>query len=194
MIKTSIIGGSGYVGGELLRLLLFHPKVQLVAVTSQSYSGEKVSSIHQNLTNIYNLTFAEENISKLSKMSDIIFMALHHGSSMEKIKDIDFDKTKVIDLGADFRLSDSTLFEKVYGVNHSSPEKLNDSVYGLTEINKKKISKAKLVACPGCFPTGALLTLFPLAKAGLLTGNVVIPLLLQFAAMRFDNRLSSMVL
>lgn len=174
MIKASIIGGSGYVGGELLRLLLFHPKVEVVRVTSQSHSGEKISKIHQNLTSICNLTFAEENILKLSKTSDVIFMALPHGSSMAKVKDINLDKTKVIDLGADFRLTDSALFEKVYGIKHSSSEQLKDTVYGLTEINKEKIGKAKLVACPGCFPTGALLAIYPLAQAGLLAGNVVI--------------------
>lgn len=174
MIKTSIIGGSGYVGGELLRLLLFHPKVKVIAVTSQTHAGKKVSKIHQNLTNICELSFQEENIGNLTKESDVIFMALPHGSSMAKIKDIDLDKTKVIDLGADFRLSDGDLFEKVYGVKHLLPNKLKDSVYGLAEINKNKISKAQLVACPGCFPTGALLALYPLAKSGLLLGNVVV--------------------
>lgn len=174
MIKASIIGGSGYVGGELLRLLLFHPKVKVVAVTSQSHVGKKVSKIHQNLTNICGLSFQEENIGILSSESDVIFMALPHGSSMVKIKDIDLDKTKVIDLGADFRLNDGNLFEKVYGIKHLLPNKLKNAVYGLAEINKKKINKAQLVACPGCFPTGALLALYPLAKSGLLSGNVVV--------------------
>ena len=88
MIKASIIGGSGYVGGELLRLLLFHPIVKVVAVTSQSHAGKKVSKIHQNLTNICELSFQEENIAKLTKKSDVIFTSLPHGSSMAKIKDI----------------------------------------------------------------------------------------------------------
>ncbi len=174
MIKATIIGGSGYVGGELLRLLMFHPKVEIMGVTSLSHTGEKVSTIHQNLTNICNLSFKEENIGKLAKESDVIFMALPHGSSMAKIKKVNLNKTKVIDLGADFRLDDSYLFEKVYGVKHLLPNILKTAVYGLTEINKKKISCAQLVASPGCFPTGALLAIYPMAKAGLLSGNVVI--------------------
>ncbi|MBI2617489.1 N-acetyl-gamma-glutamyl-phosphate reductase [Candidatus Gottesmanbacteria bacterium] len=174
MIKAAIIGGSGYVGGELLRLLLFHSNVDIVGVTSQSHSGEKISKIHQNLTSVCDLSFQEEDIGKLAKESDVIFMALPHGVSQTKIKDININKTKVIDLGADFRLSDSVLFENVYGVKHVVPDKLKTAVYGLSEAYKEKIRKAQLVACPGCFPTGALLAVYPLAKARLLSGNIII--------------------
>ncbi len=174
MIKVSIVGGSGYVGGELLRLLLFHPDVDLVAVTSGSHCGEDVSSVHQNLTNITHLQFQKENIEELAKKSDVIFVALPHGVSQSKVKNINLNKTKVIDLGADFRLNDVAVFEKVYGIKHLSPTLLNQAVYGLPELYKKQISKAQIVACPGCFPTGAILSLYPLAKNGLLSGNVVI--------------------
>lgn len=173
MIKAAVIGGSGYVGSELIRLLLFHPKVKLVSVTSESHAGEKVSDTHKNLLTICNLEFQKEDITYLSQQVDIMFFALPHGACMEKIKGMNV-KTKIIDLSADFRLKDSNLFKQVCGVEHSNPELLKSVIYGLTEWHKKKLKKAHLVANPGCFPTGALLALMPLAKAGLLTGNVVI--------------------
>lgn len=174
MVKIAIIGGSGYVGGELLRLLLFHPKVEVVGVTSKSHTGKKISQIHQNLTNICNLQFQDEDIETLSQKADVFFMALPHGKSMSKLEKINLNKTKVIDMGADFRLKDAILFEKAYEMKHQLPAKLSQTVYGLPEIYKEQIKKSQLVACPGCFPTGAILALFPLSKAGILSGNIVI--------------------
>lgn len=174
MIKAAIIGGSGYVGGELIRLLLFHPEVNLISVTSKSHTGEKISDVHKNLFRVTDLKFQKEDIASIAKKSDVLFFALPHGAAMTKIKDVDFTKTKVIDLGADFRLKNSGTFEKAYEIKHTAPELLPSAVYGLSEWHDEEITKAKLVACPGCFPTGALLALIPLAKAKLLTGNVVI--------------------
>lgn len=174
MIKAVVIGGSGYVGGELIRILFFHPKVKLLAVTSQSYIGEKVSNIHKNLLSVCDLEFQKENVESLSKQADILFFALPHGVSMEKIKRINLAKTKVIDLSADFRLKDTFLFKQVYGIEHVAPKLLSSAVYGLTEWYKKELISAQLVANPGCFPTGALLSLMPLARAGLLKGTIVI--------------------
>ncbi len=174
MIKAAIIGGSGYVGGELIRLLLFHPQVRLLGVISRSHAGEKLGNIHQNLNGITNLLFGKEDVKELSQKADLIFLALPHGQSMAKVRDINPDKTKVIDLGADFRLEDKFLFEKIYRIEHVSPDNLKKAVYGLSEINQTKIRKASLVANPGCFPTGALLALYPLAKSGLPSGTVVI--------------------
>lgn len=174
MIKAAVIGGSGYTGGELIRLLLFHPEVNLISVTSRSHIGEKISDVHKNLFNICNLEFQKDNIESLSQEADILFFALPHMESMKKIKRVDFKKTKVIDLSTDFRLKNESLFEEVYGIKHSIPELLPKVVYGLTEWHKSELENASLVANPGCFPTGALLALLPLAKARLLTGNVVI--------------------
>lgn len=174
MIKAAVIGGSGYVGGELIRLLLFHPEVNLISVTSQSHIGEKISDVHKNLFQICNLEFQKENIESLSKQADILFFALSHGESMKKIKGVNLKKTKVIDLSSDFRLKSHSLSQQVYGVKHSLPKLLPQAIYGLTEWHKIELENANLVANPGCFPTGALLTLIPLAKAKLLTGNVVI--------------------
>ncbi len=174
MINAAIVGGSGYVGGELIRLLIFHPKVNLVSVTSQSHFGEKVSDIHRNLFNIVDLKFEEDNIKNISKKVDIIFFALPHGAAMTKVKYIDFTKTKVIDLGADFRLKDSAIFEKVYGIKHTSKELLSSAVYGLSEWHNEEIKKAKFVANPGCFPTGANLALMPLLQTNLIIDSIII--------------------
>lgn len=174
MINVLIIGGSGYVGGELLRFLLFHPHVKIIGVTSQSYVGVKISKIHPNLTNITEIVFIQEDIKKLSKKADVVFFALPAGASMKKIKDINLDKTKVIDLGPDFRLKNVNTFEEIYKIKHDEMYLLKKAVCGITEIYKDKIKKAQLVACPGCFPTGASLALYPLAKAKLLTNHVII--------------------
>lgn len=174
MINVLIIGGSGYVGGELLKFLLFHPYVKIVGVTSQSHVGKKISDLHLNLKNITQLLFQQEDIKKLSKKADVVFFALPAGASMKKIKDINLKKSKVIDLGPDFRLKDASNFEEVYKMGHDSIDLLKQSVYGIPEIYKDQIKKAQLVACPGCFPTGASLALYPLAKVKLLTNNVII--------------------
>lgn len=174
MIKAAVIGGSGYTGGELIRLLLFHPGVDLISVTSRSHTGEKISDVHRNLFNICNLEFQKEDIERLSQEADILFFALPHMESMKKIQRVDFKKTKVIDLSTDFRLKSQSLFQEVYGIKHSIPKLLPKVVYGLTEWHKMKLENANMVANPGCFPTGALLALLPLAKAKLLSGNVVI--------------------
>ena len=174
MIKAAIIGGSGYVGGELIRLLLFHPEVKLISVTSKSHTGKKISDVHKNLFRVTDLKFQKEDIASIAKKSDVIFFTLSHGEAMIKIKDIDFTKTKVIDLGADFRLKNGGTFEKVYGIKHAAPELLPSAVYGLSEWHNEEIAKAQLVANPGCFPTGAILALMPLVKAGLITGNLII--------------------
>lgn len=173
MIKAAIIGGSGYVGGELIRLLLFHPQVELIAVTSESHAGEKVSDVHKNLFTICDVKLQKEDIKDLSQKVDVLFFALPHGACMGKIKGLK-TKAKIIDLSADFRLKDKDTFKKAYGVNHAAPELLHSAVYGLTEWHKSDLLHAHIVANPGCFPTGALLALLPLAKAGILTGNVIV--------------------
>ena len=174
MIKAVIIGGSGYVGGELLKFLLFHPYVKIIGVTSQSHVGKKISDIHPNLKNITQLMFQQEDIKKLSKKADVVFLALPAGASMKKVNDINLKKTKVIDLGPDFRLKDASSFEKVYKISHDAADVLKQAVCGIPEIYKEQIKKAQLVACPGCFPTGATLALYPLAKAKLLLNNIIV--------------------
>jgi len=174
MIDAVIIGGSGYVGGELLRFLLFHPYVKIVSVTSQLNIGKKISEVHPNLKNITQLKFESENLAQIDKKADIVFLALPNGVGMKKIKYIDLNKIKVIDIGPDFRIKDPNIFNEVYKIKHEAINLLKKAVCGIPEIYKEQIKKSQLVACPGCFPTGALLALYPLAKAKLLSNNVVI--------------------
>ena len=114
MIDAVIIGGSGYVGGELLRFLLFHPYVKIVSVTSQLNIGKKISEVHPNLKNITQLKFESENLAQIDKKADIVFLALPNGVGMKKIKYIDLNKIKVIDIGPDFRIKDPNIFNEVY--------------------------------------------------------------------------------
>ena len=171
MIDAVIIGGSGYVGGELLRFLLFHPYVKIVSVTSQLNIGKKISEVHPNLKNITQLKFESENLAQIDKKADIVFLALPNGVGMKKIKYIDLNKIKVIDIGPDFRIKDPNIFNEVYKIKHEAINLLKKAVCGIPEIYKEQIKKSQLVACPGCFPTGALLALYPLAKAKLLSNR-----------------------
>lgn len=172
MIQATIIGGSGYAGGELLRLLLGHPEVEIAAVTSRTYAGQAVSEVHPNLTKVTDLCFAEESLEVQAAESDVVLLALPHGESMKRVPTA-LEHARVIDLGGDYRLRDPEVFAAYYHLDHTSPHLLEEAVYGLTEFNREALRTARLVACPGCFPTGALLALTPLAKAGLL-GDFVI--------------------
>jgi N-acetyl-gamma-glutamyl-phosphate reductase len=174
MIKVAIIGGAGYTGGELLKILLFHPKVAIIGVTSKSHSGKKVSEIHPNLNHLTDLIFEKENIAELSQKADVMFFALPAGESMKKIKDVDLSKTKVIDLSADFRFWDKNTFEETYQIKHFAPDVITKCAYGLSEVNKNKIKQSSVIANPGCFPTAAILGLYPLAKEKMLTNLVII--------------------
>ena len=173
MIRAAIIGGSGYAGGELLRLLLWHPQVQLTAVTSNSHTGKPVSAVHPNLTKLTSLHFVEEDLDAVAVNADVIFFALPHGEALTRIPAV-VGRARVLDLGGDFRLKDAAVYTQTYKLPHTTPELLEAAVYGLTEWNREAIATAQLVACPGCFPTGALLALLPLARAGWLGGPVVI--------------------
>lgn len=178
MIKVSILGATGYTGSELLRFLLFHEQVEVVKVTSRTDIGIPVGQVHRNLYKLTNLTFTEENIEEIVELSDVVFLALPHGQALEKVPQIfqvaKQKDIKVLDLGGDFRLKDPQVFEKYYKLKHTAQEFLKKSVYGLTEFNRDEIRKSNLIACPGCFPTGALLALLPLARENLLTGDVII--------------------
>ncbi len=173
-ISAAVVGGTGYTGGEALRLLLQHPKVTVVETTSRTHAGKPVEAIHPNLTDQTDLAFQEEYLPRLTEKADVIFFGLPHGVSMDKIARVDLNETRVIDLGADFRLNDAKSYKSVYGESHSAPELFEEAVYGLTEFNRERIKTASLVACPGCFPTGALLAILPLLKKDLVTDRVII--------------------
>ncbi|MBN4050030.1 N-acetyl-gamma-glutamyl-phosphate reductase [Nitrospira defluvii] len=168
MKKVGIIGATGYTGGELLRLLIQHPKVEVSAVTSNQSPGKPVTERLPSLTGHYDLNLEVLNPEKIAKKTDIVFIALSHTTAMEPVKQFVALKKKVIDLSADYRLKARTQYKKWYGTAHTAPGLLKKRVYGLSEVYREDIKSASLIANPGCYPTGTLLALYPFLKAGLL--------------------------
>jgi len=167
MIKTAIIGASGYTGGELLRLLYHHPDIEVAAVMSRQNSTRTVSEVFPHLASFFDqLTFEEPNYKEIGERIDAAFTALPHSSAVEAVHEISSlgDKSvPVVDLSADFRFNDISTYEKTYTA-HGRPELLRESVYGLPEIYRDSIRDARVVGNPGCYPTGAILGLYPLLK------------------------------
>ena len=166
MLKVGIVGGTGYTGVELLRLLAQHPQVEIAAITSRTEAGMPVSKLFPNLRGHVDLPFSEPSLDVLGAC-DVVFFATPHGVAMKQTPELIAHGVKVIDLAADFRLKDLAAFEKWYGMPHSCPEVLEESVYGLPEINREAIKKARVVGNPGCYPTAVQLGFLPLLKAGL---------------------------
>ncbi|MGO8806428.1 MAG: N-acetyl-gamma-glutamyl-phosphate reductase [Candidatus Bathyarchaeia archaeon] len=174
MLRIGIIGGSGYVGSELLRLLLLHPQVEVTMVTSRQSAGEFVFNAHPNLRGLTQLKFVPLDIAELQKNCDLIFTATPHGGSVNLVPKLLEGGLKVIDMSADFRLKNPSDYETYYGWKHAHPEMLKEAVYGLPELHREEIKKAKLVACPGCEATAAILGLAPIAKAGLVDKDKIV--------------------
>lgn len=172
MIKASVIGGTGYMGFELLRILSMHPDVELSEVTSRSSAGKKVAQVYPALGRVID----KEYVSEIShpEESDVVFVAAPHGSSMEVVPGLLSAGCRVIDLSGDYRLGNAEEYEKWYGKEHTDSANLSKAVYGLTELNRGEIKDAQLVANPGCYPTGALLALIPLAWSNAISGDVII--------------------
>jgi N-acetyl-gamma-glutamyl-phosphate reductase len=162
MIDVAIVGASGYTGGELIRFLLNHPEVEIKDVTSRKYDGVPIHKVHPHIRDS-GLIFKNKTPDELD--ADIIFTATPHGASMKIVPNLLETGAKVIDLSGDYRFNDLKVYEKWYGLEHTG--KLN-AVYGLPEIHRKEIKKSNLIANPGCFTTGAILSAFPLSKAKVL--------------------------
>jgi N-acetyl-gamma-glutamyl-phosphate/LysW-gamma-L-alpha-aminoadipyl-6-phosphate reductase len=173
-LRVGVIGGSGYVGGELLRLLLPHPEVELTTVTSRVNAGEFLFGIHPNLRGATQLKFSTPDLSQLTENCDIVFTATPHGSAVKLVPQLLETGLRVIDMSADFRLKNSADYDKWYGWTHAHPELLSDAVYGLPELHRQEIKKAKLVACPGCMSTATILGLAPLVKVGAIEMNRIV--------------------
>lgn len=171
MIQVSIVGGSGYAGGELLRILIHHPKVKIKQVVSRKFANQPISIVHPNLRKITHLLFSPPE--KLQSC-DLLFVALPNKISMTLMNQYLKIAKKIIDLGADFRLHDQKLFEKWYQQKHSCPALLKHFTYGLVEIHREEIKKANYVACPGCEATASILALYPLVKNKLINENIII--------------------
>lgn len=163
VISVGIVGGTGYTGVELLRLLLRHSQVQVRILTSRTEAGKRVADMFPSLRGHTTLEFSDFDLNQL-KQCDVVFFATPHGVAMQHAEELIAAGTKVIDLAADFRLQNLTQFEKWYGMQHSCPVVLKDSVYGLTELNREKIKQAQVIGNPGCYPTTVQLGLAPLLK------------------------------
>lgn len=161
MIKVGIVGGTGYTGVELLRLLAQHPQVQLHSITSRSEAGMAVAEMFPSLRNRVDLKFTTPENAKLTEC-DAVFFATPHGVAMAQAKELLAANVKLLDLAADFRLQDTKVFEQWYGMPHACPDILKEAVYGLPEINREKIKKARVVGLAGCYPTSVQLGLAPL--------------------------------
>jgi LysW-gamma-L-alpha-aminoadipyl-6-phosphate/LysW-L-glutamyl-5-phosphate reductase len=172
-MKASILGGSGYVGGELLRLLARHPETTIQSVSSQRYAGEPIYRVHPNLRGITNIRFQKENL-EATRDSDVVFTALPHGKTMAVVPRLLETGTKVIDLAADYRLRNPETYEKYYSRKHENPDLLAQAVYGLPELHRDDIRRSKLVATPGCMATAATLGLAPIVSDNMIEVPTVV--------------------
>lgn len=166
MIKVGIVGGTGYTGVELLRLLARHPQVELATITSRADAGTPVSKMFPSLRGYVDLNFVHPDHAQLDQC-DAVFFATPHGIAMQQAQALLDAGVKVIDLAADFRIKDVAEWEKWYGISHTSPALVAEAVYGLPELHREQIRGARLVANPGCYPTAIQLGLIPLLEAGL---------------------------
>ena len=164
MISVGIVGGTGYTGVELLRLLLRHPNVQVAVLTSRTEAGRRVDDMFPSLRGQTDLKYSDLDIQELKKC-DVVFFATPHGVAMKHAEELVAANTKVVDLAADFRLQDLAQFEKWYGLEHACPDVLKASAYGLSELNREKIKQANVIGNPGCYPTTVQLGLAPVLKA-----------------------------
>ena len=168
-IRIGVIGASGYTGADLIRLAARHPNIEIVALTANSHAGKPMASVYPHLAPLALPDLVKNEDVDWQKV-DAVFCGLPHATSQEVIAELP-DHLKIIDMSADFRLRDTALYEKTYGGAHKAPELQKQAIYGLTEHYRAEISKARLVACPGCYPTATLILLLPLVKAGLIDAS-----------------------
>ena len=167
MLAVGVVGGTGYTGVELLRLLVMHPQVELKCVTSRSESGIRVADMFPNLRGFTDICFTEPAVDKLSEC-DVVFFATPNGTAMKMVPELVEKGVRVIDLAADFRLKDAAVWKQWYGMDHSCVDVLAEAVYGLPEINRSQIKTARVVANPGCYPTATTLGFLPLIENALI--------------------------
>lgn len=173
MIKAGIVGGTGYTGVELLRLLVQHPEVELKVITSRAEAGTSVADIFPNLRGRLHLSFSAPDPAALAAC-DVVFFATPHGVAMSMARELLESGVKIVDLAADFRLKDTREWDRWYGMPHSCPEILEESVYGLPEIHREALRNARVVGVPGCYPTAVQLGFLPLLEQGVVTADHLI--------------------
>ena len=174
MIKAGIIGSTGYAGAELVRLLLGHPQAEVVWYGSQSYIDRKYADVYRNMFTLVEDCCKGDQIDELCEAADVIFTATPQGLCASLVSDSVLEKAKIIDLSADFRLKDAAVYEAWYKIHHPCPERLAEAVYGLCELHRDRIAKARLVANPGCYTTCSILTLYPLVAEKLVVPESII--------------------
>ena len=174
MIRVGIIGSTGYAGSELVRLLLQRSDVEIVWYGSHSYIGKKYADVYRHFFKLVDAECLEDNLEELIAQVDVVFTATPQGLCAELISENVLQKIKVIDLSADFRIKDVKTYEHWYGIEHKSPQFIEEAVYGLCEINREKVKNARLIANPGCYPTCSILSIQPALKAGLINPSSII--------------------
>ncbi len=173
MVRVGIVGGTGYTGVELLRLLAQHEQAEVVVITSRAESGRRVDDLYPNLRGHYELSFTEPDVKVLANC-DVVFFATPHNVAMNLVPELLAAGARVVDLSADYRIRDAAVWSQWYGEPHASPDLLGTAVYGLPEVNREAIVSAQLVACPGCYPTSVQLGLIPLLSRDLVDPSALI--------------------
>ena len=174
MIKAGIIGSTGYAGAEIVRLLLQHKDVEIAWYGSRSYIDKKYYEVFQNMFQLVDAKCMDDNMEELANSVDVIFTATPQGLCASLVNEDILNKVKIIDLSADFRIKDVKTYEEWYGIEHKSPQFIDEAVYGLCEINRDKVKGARLIANPGCYPTCTTLSIYPLLKEGLIEPSSII--------------------
>ena len=174
MIKVGIIGSTGYAGGELARLLLQRDDIEIKWYGSRSYIGQKYASLYPNMYKIVDEECMDDNMKELAGQVDVVFTATPQGLCASLVDEEILSKVKIIDLSADFRIKDVSVYEEWYKLTHASPQFLEEAVYGLPEVNRERVKKARLIANPGCFPTCSFLSVYPRVKEGLVDPDTII--------------------
>lgn len=174
MIKAGIIGATGYAGGELVRILLGHKNVEIKWYGSRSYIDKKYAEVYRNMFQLVEDTCLDDNIEELAKQVDVIFTATPQGYLASILTEEILSQVKIVDLSADYRIKDVNVYEEWYGIEHKSPQFIEEAVYGLCEINRDKVKSARLIANPGCYTTCSILTAYPLVKEGLIDPDSII--------------------
>lgn len=173
MVKVGIVGGTGYTGVELLRMLISHPQVEIAVITSRGEQGVRVDDLYPSLRGALDLRFSLPD-TKLLQQCDVVFFATPHNVAMNMVPEFIESGKPIIDLSADFRIRDAQLWSNWYGEPHACPELLEKAVYGLPEINREATANAQLIACPGCYPTAVQLGFLPLLEQGLINEKTLI--------------------
>ena len=174
MIKAGIIGATGYAGGELVRILLGHKNVEIKWYGSKSYIEKEYASVYQNMFQLVQDTCLDDNLEELAKQVDVIFTATPQGYLASVLREKILNQVKIVDLSADYRIKDISVYETWYQIEHKSPQFIEEAVYGLCEMNREQVKSARLVANPGCYTTCSILTAYPLVKEGIIDADTLI--------------------